>query len=143
MTELLLLHVLLTCFMTGLIWFVQIVHYPMFADVGRTEFSSYEIRHNQRTTWIVAPIMIAELATGMFIAVRIEGNELAAAVGVGLILMIWLSTAVLQVPEHRRLMAGFDARSWRRLVLTNWIRTSAWTVRAFLTLHIVRDQLLH
>ena len=31
---LLLLHAAATLFMTGLIWFVQVVHYPLFARVG-------------------------------------------------------------------------------------------------------------
>ncbi len=38
-------HITATLYMTGLIWFVQIVHYPLFARVGNAEFSAYEQRH--------------------------------------------------------------------------------------------------
>ena len=34
----LIIHAAATWFMVGLIWFVQIVHYPMFANVGRDSF---------------------------------------------------------------------------------------------------------
>ena len=57
---LLLTNLATTLFMTGLIWFVQIVHYAMFVDVGENFFTAYHQKHMARTTWIVAPIMIAD-----------------------------------------------------------------------------------
>ena len=36
-------------FMTGVIWFVQIVHYPLFANVSRSAFAEYERRHANLT----------------------------------------------------------------------------------------------
>ncbi|HEX2205610.1 MAG TPA: hypothetical protein VHG91_20025 [Longimicrobium sp.] len=48
--------------------------------------------------------------------------------------MVWLSTALLQVPMHGRLERGFDAAAHRRLVATNWVRTVAWTARGVLLL---------
>jgi hypothetical protein len=47
--------------MTGVIWFVQIVHYPLFAKVGTGEFIAYERNHADRTGYVVAPPMIFEL----------------------------------------------------------------------------------
>ena len=35
-------HVLATWFMTGVIWFVQVVHYPLMARVGAEGFAAYE-----------------------------------------------------------------------------------------------------
>ena len=39
-----------TLYMTGLIWFVQVVHYPLLGAVGGSEFSAYEQRHMSLTT---------------------------------------------------------------------------------------------
>ena len=39
MELILLTQVFATLFMVGLIWFVQIVHYPLYAKVGREQFS--------------------------------------------------------------------------------------------------------
>lgn len=42
---LLITHAAATLWMTGLIWFVQVVHYPLFALVGSTGFAAYESAH--------------------------------------------------------------------------------------------------
>jgi hypothetical protein len=42
--DLLLVHGFATLYMTGLIWFVQLVHYPLFAQVGRHAHLSYHPR---------------------------------------------------------------------------------------------------
>ena len=52
---LLLTHLASTLFMTGVIWFVQCVHYPLFASVGEEGFRNYEERNSALTTWVVAP----------------------------------------------------------------------------------------
>ena len=62
--------------------------------------------------------------------------------GVGLLVVIWLSTFLLQVPRHRTLESGFDISVHRRLVGTNWIRTFAWSLRGLLVLWIVSHALL-
>jgi hypothetical protein len=47
-----------------------------------------------------------------------------------LLIVVWVSTFTLQVPAHRALLQGWSEPVHRRLVLTNWIRTAAWTLRA-------------
>jgi hypothetical protein len=125
-----------TLMMTGLIWFVQIVHYPLFAIVGADESAEYEARHTRRTTWIVAPLMCCEAVSAVVIAVvpAIGAPRGPAWGGVALVVIIWLSTAFLQVPCHRRLARGFEIPTIRRLVLTNWIRTVSWSLRSILAL---------
>jgi hypothetical protein len=46
--------------MLGLIWFVQIVHYPLFSSVGEREFAGYEIQHSRLTAFVVGPPMLIE-----------------------------------------------------------------------------------
>jgi hypothetical protein len=122
--------------MTGLIWFVQVVHYPLMGRVGREAFVAYEAAHTRRTTVVVGPLMVAEATTATWIALGPPAgvSPTAATVGLALVLVIWLSTAMLSVPCHRRLERGFDAATHARLVRTNWIRTAAWTARAVLVL---------
>jgi hypothetical protein len=134
--SILLLHVASTGMMIGVIWFVQIVHYPMFSLVGRAGFAAYEAAHSRLTTVVVAPPMLVELATGAYLALRAPPGMPPAALwaGLALIAVIWLSTWLLQVPKHRALEAGFDPAAHRALVGTNWIRTVAWTARGILLL---------
>ena len=83
----LLLHLAATLFMVGLIWFVQVVHYPLMGSVGRPEFVAYERKHTRRTAWVVGPPMLIELATGILLLwVRPSGISLVEVLGgVGLL----------------------------------------------------------
>jgi hypothetical protein len=128
---LLLVNAAATFFMTGVIWFVQIVHYPLFARVGAGVFSDYERDHARRTGWVVGIPMLVELAVAIATVVVLGGA--LAWVGLALLVLIWLSTGLLQVPAHGRLQRGFDAVTHRRLVATNWVRTVAWSTRAVST----------
>lgn len=133
---LLLLHLAATWFMVGLIWFVQVVHYPLYDRVGQTEFAGYEHLHTVRTTWVVLPVMFLELGTGIALLWLRPAGIAGAAVLIGLLLLgaIWASTFLLQVPQHDRLRLGFDGAAHLRLVVTNWLRTAAWSARGLLTL---------
>lgn len=125
--------------MTGLIWFVQIVHYPLFASVGAREFAGYEKKHEQLTTLVVGPPMLIEAASALGLVFLAQGRLAAWAVWVGLALvaLIWLSTAAIQVPCHSRLKAGFNSLIHRKLVRSNWIRTVLWTLRSCLALFLI------
>ena len=125
------LHAAATWFMTGLIWFVQVVHYPLMQGVGQPGFSGYCAQHQRRTTWVVGPAMLVELATALWLLVR--RTELrsspAFAASVVLLAIIWISTAAWQAPRHGRLLQQGHAAEVPPLVRSNWLRTAAWTAR--------------
>lgn len=131
---LLLVHAGATWAMTGLIWFVQIVHYPLFSRVGEDAFAAYERWHQSRTTLVVGPLMLVELATALIILAAPPTGVpgLLAWSGAVLLIVVWVSTFAVQVPCHARLARDFAARTHRMLVATNWIRTAGWTVRGVL-----------
>lgn len=120
--------------MAGLIWFVQLVHYPQFAGVGVEQFQVYHRRHTRFTTLAVGPPMLIEAATAVaLLFFRPASFPLwAAAVGAALVLFLWLSTAFIQVPRHNLLAGGFDAQVSKSLCTTNWLRTAGWTARLLL-----------
>jgi len=123
------IHLLLSLYMLGLIWFVQVVHYPLMGKVGAADFVHYERAHTRLASWVTAPPMLGELASG-FLLLSWNSQELfwwLNAVGIGI---IWASTFFLQVPLHSALSQEFDLGVQRRLVRTNWLRTLVWTLRA-------------
>jgi hypothetical protein len=122
-----------TLYMTGVIWFIQIVRYPFFSKVGTANFVEYHAAHTVMITPIVAPMMIVELITSFFIIFyppEIDAKLLY--VGLILTLTVWASTFFLQVPMHEKLSTGFDANAHAFLVNSNWIRTIAWSLRSIL-----------
>ena len=126
-------------FMTGVIWIVQAVHYPLFALVGRDGFGEYAREHQRRITPVVAVAMPVEAMTAVLLLfVTPAGVETGLLVlGAILLLPIWLSTALLQVPAHGRLSSGFDDTVAARLVRTNWLRTALWSARSALILVVL------
>lgn len=141
--SLLLLHVAATFFMLGLIWFVQVVHYPLMANVGLEGFTSYAQHHAGLTTLVVGPVMLLEAATGFALALHPPENTSSGLWWLGLLLLgvIWLSTALLSVPRHHQLQQGFQANVHQALVLGNWVRTLAWSLRSVGLLYILQGLL--
>jgi hypothetical protein len=136
---LLLVHAAATLFLCGLIWTMQIVHYPLFAVVGREGFAHYESQHQTRVTRVVGPVMLLELGTGVLLVYSPPAPESGIALIAGLILIgfIWVSTALQAVPRHRELSAGFHPDAHRGLLKANWNRTVAWTLRSVLVLWVL------
>lgn len=120
-----------TAFMTGVIWCVQMAHYPLMSGWPHDDFGRWEAMHRSRIGGVVVPAMLVEgIAAAAIIARRPPGVPVwmpwAAA---GVLLVIWASTFLVQVPLHDRLSSGWDADAHSRLVATNWIRTLLWSLR--------------
>ncbi|GAB2947049.1 hypothetical protein GCM10027048_10080 [Hymenobacter coalescens] len=126
---LLLLNFALAAYLTGVIWTVQLVHYPGFALVPPAGFAAYHRAHLTRMGWVVMAPMVAELLLAAAWAWAAPG---AAAYGsLGLVGFIWAVTFLVSVPLHNRLAAAGNAYATvYGLVRTNWLRTVAWTARA-------------
>jgi hypothetical protein len=124
----LLSHMIATSAMCGIIWFVQVVHYPLFRRVGVSRFSNYEAAHSRLTARVVVPLMLIEAITAIGLTAWLPAQPLAW-LGLGVLALIWISTFVVQVPQHRRLAGGFDRSAHRRLVYSNWLRTIGWSMR--------------
>lgn len=122
--------------LTGFIWLVQIVHYPLFSFAGEEKYRLFHLAHMNRITFVVAPLMVAEAISGALIIFYPPENAdpRFLLIGAALIMAIWLSTFLLQVPLHEKLAQGFDADVHRALVNTNWIRTIGWSLRSALIL---------
>ena len=129
------LHAAATWALVGLIWTIQVVHYPMFAGVGEERFKDYSREHNRRITWIVAPLMLAELVTAYLVWKHDPGFYQTA--GLWMVAALWGVTGLFFAPLHGRLGTGFDAKAHSMLVSANWIRTAIWTARGVLVFFLI------
>jgi hypothetical protein len=123
-----------TIFLFGLIWCIQVVHYPLMSHITAREFAEFHRQHSQRISSIVIVPMVLELGVSVTL-VAFPPSGLAPSLpllGLVLTAVIWASTFGIQVPLHRRLADGFDARVHRLLVRSNWVRTLSWSLRAVL-----------
>lgn len=113
--------------MGGVIWMVQLVHYPLFALVGEAGWRAYEVAHQRRITWLVGPLMLS--AAALSLALLAERGGALAAANAALACGLLLATVLVYAPLHGRLAHGFDAALLARLVRLNWLRTAAWTAQ--------------
>jgi len=131
-------HLAATLYLAGLIWCIQVVHYPLMDRVGAEGFAEFHRQHSRRISAIVILPMVVELATALLLAAFVPDGVPRGlpALGLGLLAVVWVSTFFFQVPLHTRLARGFDAEVHRRLVRSNWLRTVAWSLRAAVALAI-------
>ena len=111
-----------------LVWLVQLIIYPGFIRIPARYFSAYHSWYASRITIIVLPLMLAEVI--LLLSWWWGGADRSAAyIATLAVIIVWLSTFQLQVPIHKRLKNGKDKDLIRQLVVTNWIRTSAWSFK--------------
>ena len=118
--------------MFGVIWIMQIVHYPLMRFVSGEQFARFETAHRVRISWVVGPLMLIEgVCVLAFLFARPAGLPWWLPwVGAGVETVAIGTTAFVSAPLHERLNANFDQATLDRLIATNWIRTIAWTGRA-------------
>lgn len=117
--------------MVGLIWMVQIVHYPMLVHYSEAVPGTAARDHAHRITFVVGPLMAVEGVTALILlGWRPDGmGWVSAWLAAALLGAALLSTVLVQVPLHTRLGRGHDPEAAARLLRTNWVRTIAWTAR--------------
>ncbi len=122
--------------MAGIVWFVQLVHYPLLARIGPDPFRDFQRANLRRTTAVAGVPMATEGACALLLVARPPSGvpRSWAWLGLGLLLGIWTSTILREIPRHRALLHGFDPVVHRSLVAGNWRRTALWSLRAVLAL---------
>lgn len=127
-------HLAATSAMLGVVWFVDLVHYPLFSRADREGFPQFAAQHQRRTGWVVIPLMLAEAACAVALAVAAGLGHLPTSwpawLGLGLLAGIWAMTGAALVPLHLRLLEGYDDATHRRLAGVNRWRAAAWSARA-------------
>lgn len=118
--------------MLVLIWLVQLIIYPSFEFSDKETFTFWHERYTGLITFVVLPLMLGQLAlTGYQLTQDRSWSTITCMV---LIAACWIVTFTLSVPAHNQLQTvGNDIEVVRWLVLTNWLRTIAWTAISILS----------
>ena len=131
------LNILVSFLLTGIIWTIQLVHYPSFNFVNKLNFLDFHKFHSTKISFIVIPLMLIEFFSALALLIR-DSSSSFLWINFGLIVLIWLSTFFIQVPLHNILSQRKDKVAISRLVSTNWIRTTLWSIK---TLFLI-DQII-
>src|SRR5215210_1819669 len=107
--------------MTGFIWTMQVVDYPLFDHVGKDAFARYEAGHNRLFFRVAGPAILLTLLTAVLLPlIRPPQVPLATVVtgraslrgGSGL-------DRAAPDPQHTKLANGFDPDAHKFLVRSN------------------------
>ncbi len=129
-----------TWYMTGLIVFVQVVHYPLFAKIDPESFQRYHEDHVRLTTFTVLVPMVVELFASAMLAYQASAASAGLAwAGLVAVVVTWVATGLLSVPRHDKLALGFQADVHRALVGTNRVRLVAWIVHSVIMSVIIAN----
>ena len=125
------LNVISAFLLTGVIWTIQIVHYPSFHYIDKLSFTNFHHFHERRISIIVMPLMLIELTTSTVLYIN-NMSSIVFALNLLIVVLIWCSTFFIQVPIHSILSEKKDKKLIEKLVNTNWIRTFLWSMRMLL-----------
>ena len=128
----LIIHLIATSVMVGVIWIIQLVHYPSFHFIERNQYTTFQRFHMSRISYVVIPAMVTELFTLILIIISIDQVNPIILASALLLIVIWLMTAVFFSGVHQKLTSGYDKTIVDKLVKLNWGRTLLWTLRLFL-----------
>ena len=122
--------------MVGVIWIMQIVHYPAFKYVRNSDYHDFQEFHMRRISFIVIPAMFAEILTGSIILYLKIHLTILFKISFIFLILIWILTGLFFSKIHNELLNGFNNNIGDKLVQLNWIRTALWSLRLILLLWI-------
>lgn len=127
-----------TWIMVGIMWFSQVVHYPLYKKI-KEGFVEYERSHIRRAAFLLGPIMVIEAITAILLIGVVPAGTLITLAGANLIvlILIWLSTFLFQITLHQKLSVRFSPKVLKNLITSNWIRTLLWTFKGLITICMI------
>ena len=125
----LIIHLIATSVMVGVIWTIQLVHYPSFHFIELNQYTTFQRFHMSRISYVVIPAMLTELFTLILIIISMDQVDHIILASALLLIVIWLMTAVFFSGVHQKLTLGYDQAVVEKLVKINWGRTLLWTLR--------------
>jgi hypothetical protein len=117
-----------TLYMTGIVWFAQLVHYPLLGRGDLAQFTAFARAYRRRTLWVVTPALAGEISTALLLMWL--WPSLQSACGLATLAAIWVSTVFWVIPAHLRLGHGYDRETHQSLVRRNFPRSLFWTLRS-------------
>ena len=123
-----------TSVMVGVIWVIQLLHYPSFHFINDQKYIEFQHFHMQRISFIVIPVMLIELASTLLLSYFFRSS--LTIILLALLLGIWGITFIFFTNMHQKLTNGFDPSIVDKLVKINWSRTALWSLRLIILLSI-------
>ena len=97
------LQIAVTGYLVGLIWLIQLIHYPAFRHVDSSSWGQFHQTHSAVMGLLAGGPMIISLLVGVWLAYT--AGDARQYVVLGCEVLAWIVTFGRSVPEHTRLGA--------------------------------------
>jgi hypothetical protein len=141
------IHALVCILVTAVMWYIQVVHFPMLRFVGADRFEQYYRELKMKNTLLFFPLFSLEIFTSVALLLSFTMvSDFTASVqnqfflvGFSLILLFVLHLVNFQMirPLLSSLQTDTDGKKHQRLVRMQWIRTLGWTIRLIMLLSMI------
>lgn len=118
--------------MVGMIWTIQLVHYPLFANVGPDSYVAFQAEHVDRigpfllVPWLLEGLTLLGVLWLAFFDDR-RDLRVPALIGAAAMAVVLAISGFWSAPAHADLADGFDRAVHDRLMTANLVRSIAWT----------------
>ena len=118
--------------MVGVSLITHFVTYPSFKLIKSSLFSEFHKSYTNKMLFIVAPIMILELISSLFLVIfDVSDNNTEIGLLISL-LLIWFLTFFIIVPIHNKLTVNYNKDLNQKLIKFNGLRTIFWIIKLIL-----------
>ena len=118
--------------MVGVSLITQFVTYPSFKLIKSSSFSEFHKSYTNKMLFIVAPVMILELISSLFLVIfYLSDNNTEIGLLITLML-IWFLTFFIIVPIHNKLTLNYNKDLNQKLIKYNGLRTIIWIIKLML-----------
>ena len=118
--------------MVGVSLITQFVTYPSFKLIKSSSFSEFHKSYTNKMLFIVAPVMILELISSLFLVIfYVSDNNTEIGLLITLML-IWFLTFFIIVPIHNKLTLNYNKGLNQKLIKYNGLRTILWIIKLML-----------
>lgn len=121
MSTALVLCLISSVYMCGVIWVIQLIHYPSFTSIVPDQFLQFHTQHTMAMGLIAGPVMVIELMVAMWLLTM--KTDVFSVTHLVLVIALWALTFLVSVPLHNKLAQGYDLQIITSLIKTNWPRT--------------------
>ena len=118
--------------MVGVSLITHFVTYPSFKLIRSNLFSEFHKSYTNKMLFIVAPVMILELISSLFLVIfDVSDNNTEIGLLISL-LLIWFLTFFTIVPIHNKLTVNYNKDLNQKLIKFNGLRTIFWIIKLIL-----------
>ena len=118
--------------MVGVSLITHFVTYPSFRLIKSSLFSEFHKSYTNKMLFIVAPVMILELISSLFLVIfDVSDNNTEIGLLISL-LLVWFLTFFIIVPIHNKLTVNYNKDLNQKLIKFNGLRTIFWIIKLIL-----------